>query len=62
MEEMCNASKYLNDLGKIEGIVTMAVEYNEDSEITIKRLMQKFNLSEKEAKEEYEEYSELKKV
>ena len=62
MEEMCNASKYLNDLGKIEGIVTMAVEYNEDSEITIKRLMQKFNLSEEEAKEEYEEYSELKKV
>lgn len=59
---MCNASKYLNDLGKIEGIVTMAVEYNEDSEITIKRLMQKFNLSEEEAKEEYEEYSELIKV
>ena len=62
MEEMCNASKYLIDLGEIKGIVKMAVEYNEDSEITIKRLMQKFNLSEEEAKEEYEEYSELKKV
>ena len=61
MEEMCNASKYLIDLGKIEGIVTMAVEYNEDSEITIKRLMQKFNLSEEEAKEEYEEYSSVGK-
>ena len=61
MEEMCNASKYLIDLGEIKGIVTMAVEYNEDSEITIKRLMQKFNLSKETAIEKYEEYSSVEK-
>ena len=59
---MGNAGKYLMDMGKIEGIVTMAVEYNENREVTIKRLMQEFNLSEKEAIEKYGEYSELKKA
>lgn len=59
---MGNAGKYLMDIGKIEGIVTMAVEYNENREVTIKRLMQEFKLSEKEATEKYEEYSELKKA
>ena len=59
---MGNAGKYLMDMGKIEGIVTMSVEYNENREVTIKRLMQEFNLSEKEAIEKYEEYSELKKA
>ena len=59
---MCDAGKYLMDMGEIKGIVTMAVEYNENREVTIKRLMQEFNLSEKEAIEKYGEYSELKKA
>ena len=58
---MGNAGKYLMDMGKIEGIVTMAVEYNENREVTIKRLMQKFNLSEEKAIEKYEEYSSVRK-
>ena len=58
---MCDAGKYLMDMGEIKGIVTMAVEYNENREVTIKRLMQEFNLSKKEAIEKYGEYSSLEK-
>ena len=58
---MDNASKYLMDIGEIKGIVTMAVLYKENKDVTIKRLMQEFNLSEKEATEKYEEYSSVEK-
>lgn len=56
LEKMCNASKYLIALGEMKGIVKMAIEYNENREVTIRRLMQKFNLSEKEAIKIYEEF------
>lgn len=58
---MCNAGKYFMGMGEIKGIVKMAIEYNENREVTIKRLMQEFNLSKKEAIEKYEEYSSVEK-
>lgn len=61
IEEMCNASKCLIDIGEIKGTVKMAVKYKESRDVTIKRLIQDFNLSEEEAIEEYEEYSTVKK-
>lgn len=66
MEEMGNVGKGLIDMcrkeGEIKGIVKMAALYKENKDVTIKRLMQEFNLSEEEVTKKYEEYSELKKV
>ena len=63
---MGNVGKGLIDMclkeGEIKGIVKMALLYKENKDVTIKRLMQEFNLSEEEATKKYEEYSELKKV